>query len=198
MTKASIAPAPGGTSVAIKRRIANGEPYLRGNGIDVGGGHDGIAQFALLLGFDSCRNWDFPDGDAQYLAGVPDSHYDFLYSSHCLEHMVDPRIALVNWVRVVRPGGYIVVSIPDEEMYEHLQWPSKYNSDHKWSFTIYRAVPRLPKSLNVFDLLMLVWAEVEIVKLERIEAGYRYDLGDMDQTALGTAECSIEFVLRKI
>lgn len=188
----------GGTSLAVRRRVALAQPYFRGNGIDVGGGHDSIDRYAALLGFDSCKNWDLPDGDAQYLASVADGTYDFLHSSHCLEHMVDPRIAFRNWVRVVRAGGYIVVTVPDEEMYEHLHWPSRYNHDHKWSFTLFRATPRLPKSLNVFDLVIDVWQQVEIIKLERIEAGYRYDLGDADQTATASAECAIEIVLRKL
>ncbi len=187
----------GGNSLAVRRRLAHGEAWFKGNGIDVGGGHDSLDQYALVFGFTSCRNWDMPDGDAQYLAGVPDGSYDFLHSSHCLEHMVDPMIALSNWVRVVRPGGYVVLAIPDEEMYEHLHWPSRYNTDHKWSFTIYNGVPRLPKSINVFDLLVTVSKDVDIIKIERIEAGYRHDLGDIDQTATGTAECAIDIVLRK-
>ena len=187
----------GGTSLAVKRRIAMSQPYFSGNGIDVGGGHDALAQYAALLGFDSCRNWDLPDGDAQYLASVPDETYDFLHSSHCLEHMVDPAVALSNWVRVVKGGGHLVITIPDEELYEHLQWPSRYNHDHKWSFTIYRGVPLLPKSINVFDLLTPLWNSVEVIKVERIEAGFRYDLGDADQTATATAECAIEINLRK-
>ena len=190
--------APGGATLAVRRRVAQGQSYFRGHGIDIGGGHDCIDRYAALLGFATCRNWDRPDGDAQYLAGVADESYDFLHSSHCLEHMVTPAVALGNWVRVVRPGGHIVVTVPDEEMYEHLRWPSNYNSDHKWSFTIYRSQPRLPKSLNVMDLLATVSHSVEIIKVERIEAGYRDDLGDVDQTGTGTAECAIEFVLRKL
>lgn len=187
----------GGTSLAVKRRMATGQPYFVGNGIDVGGGHDSLDQYAAELGFDSCKNWDLPDGDAQYLASVADGTYDFLHSSHCLEHMMDPGIALSHWVRVVRGGGYIVITVPDEELYEHLHWPSRYNRDHKWSFTIYRGTPLLPKSVNVFDLLIPFWQSVEIIKVERIEAGFRYDLGDVDQTATATAECAIEIVLRK-
>jgi hypothetical protein len=112
--------------------------------------------------------------------------------------MEDPKVALRNWVRVVRPGGYIVITVPDEELYEHLHWPSRYNGDHKWSFTIYRSTPRLPKSLNVIDMVLLVSQDTEIIKIERIEDGYRADLGDEDQTAIATAECAIEIVLRKL
>ena len=189
----------GGTSRSMKRRILEAQPYFTGKGLDVGGGGDPLARYAALLGFESCRNWDLPDGDAQYLASVPDETYDFLYSSHSLEHMVDPAIALASWIRVVCGGGHLVIVIPDEELYEHLHWPSRFNSDHKWSFSIYRGAPLLPKSVNVFDLLMPLWESVEIIKIERIEAGFRYDLGDIDQTALENdpAECSIEIVLRK-
>ncbi|MBK9797347.1 MAG: FkbM family methyltransferase [Holophagaceae bacterium] len=187
----------GGTSLALRRRIATGQPYFTGHGIDVGGGHDGLDRYASLLGFESCKNWDMPDGDAQFLTSVPDGTYDFLHSSHCLEHMVDPAVALANWIRVVRGGGFLVITVPDEELYEHLHWPSRFNQDHKWSFTIYRGAPLLPKSINIFDLLMTVWQSVEIIKVERIEAGFRFDLGDADQTASATAECAIEIVLRK-
>jgi len=187
----------GGTSLAVKRRMAQGQTYFSGKGIDVGGGNDCLDQYAAELGFESCRNWDLADGDAQVLATVPDGAYDFLHSSHCLEHLVDPTLALENWVRVVRAGGYLVITIPDEELYEHLHWPSRYNWDHKWSFTIYRARPRLPKSINVLDLLRRMGERVEIIKVERIEAGFRYDLGEVDQTATATAECVIEIVLRK-
>ena len=59
----------GGTSLAVKRRLATGQPYFAGDGIDVGGGHDCLDQFASELGFNSCKNWDMPDGDAQYQIG---------------------------------------------------------------------------------------------------------------------------------
>lgn len=168
-----------------------------GHGIDVGGGDDPLAWYASLFGFESCRNWDVDDGDAQYLATAEDNSFDFLHSSHCLEHLFDPKVALENWIRVVKPRGYLVVVVPDEELYEHLNWPSRYNSDHKWSFTIYHATQRLEKSLNIIDLAISCARATEIIKIERIEEGYRSDLGDVDQTATATAECAIELVLRK-
>lgn len=188
----------GGASLAVKRRLASRQLIFSGNGVDIEGGHDSISRFADLLGFDTCRNRDLPDGDAQYLTGIEDLSFNFLHSSHCLEHMFEPKEAIENRVRVVKPGGYIIITVPDEEMYEHLHWPSRYNIDHKWSFTIYREMPRLPISINVFDLLKTISSSVEIIKIERIEEGYRHDLGDADQTAMATAECAIEMVLRKI
>jgi SAM-dependent methyltransferase len=51
--------------------------------------------------------------EATDLHGVPDNSYDFLLSSHCLEHVANPLAALREWRRVVRPGGALVLILPD-------------------------------------------------------------------------------------
>ena len=113
--------------------------YFVGDGIDIGAGNDSLGNFRnVFRGMNSVLGWDLANGDANYLYGVQDGAFDFAASSHCLEHMVFPKIAVDNWLRVIRPGGHLVVTIPDEEMYEQDVWPSLYNSDHKWSFTMKR------------------------------------------------------------
>jgi SAM-dependent methyltransferase len=51
--------------------------------------------------------------DATSLTGLADASYDFLLSSHCLEHVADPLRALREWHRVVEPGGHLVLLLPD-------------------------------------------------------------------------------------
>lgn len=51
--------------------------------------------------------------EATALHGVADGAYDFLLSSHCLEHVANPLAALAEWRRVVRPGGQLVLLLPD-------------------------------------------------------------------------------------
>jgi predicted SAM-dependent methyltransferase len=181
-------------SKALRRRGDLNKKYFVGGGIDIGAGPDCISKSGFLA-----YNWDMKDGDAQYLASVKDNTYGFVHSSHCLEHMVDPKIALKNWIRVCKPGGYIVVTIPEEELYEHNMWPSRFNSDHKWSFRIYRGNATLPKSLNVFDMLKLVWKDTEIISVQRVEDNYNFSRpSHIDQTGpVDGPECAIEFVLRK-
>lgn len=47
------------------------------------------------------------------LATVKDETFDYLVAAHVLEHIEDPILALKNWVRVVKPGGHIVIAVPD-------------------------------------------------------------------------------------
>lgn len=191
----------GGTSRSIHRRLADSRfatRYFRGAGIDIGGGEDSLilyAEFFPLMR--SIRLWDLEDGDAQKLAGIPDESYDFAYSSHCLEHLENPTDGLDNWLRVVKPGGHLIVDVPDEDLYEQGQFPSTFNSDHKWTFTIAKMQSWSPKSINVMDLLRPLADRVKILKIELLDHGYRRKLPRFDQTLTPAAESSIEFILQK-
>jgi SAM-dependent methyltransferase len=52
-------------------------------------------------------------GEASSLAGIPDASYDVVLSSHCLEHSANALAALAEWTRVLKPGGTLVVVVPD-------------------------------------------------------------------------------------
>lgn len=191
-----------GTSKALMRRVHDqrfATRYFVGSGIDIGCGSDPIAQyheqFPLIT---SVKSWDLPDGDAQYLATVPDASLDFAHSSHSLEHMVDPRIALMNWLRVLKPGGHLIVMVPDEDLYEQGKFPSTYNDDHKWTFTIHKSTSWSSRSINLMQLLSEFSLQAQTLKLELLDATYRYQLNRFDQTLTPVAECGIEFVMRKL
>ena len=125
------------------------------------------------------------------------SHYDFVHSSHCLEHMVNPVAALGNWIRICRPGGHLVITVPDEDLYEQGVFPSTFNPDHKWTMTMGKEAGWSPSSVNVFALLGRFIGEVEIIKVELLDAGYVYGLARQDQTLGPIAEAAIEIVLRR-
>jgi SAM-dependent methyltransferase len=188
------------TSKSAMRRWREGafqSRYFVGRGIDIGAGDDSLGQFVgVFPKMEHVRPWDIGDGDAQYMAGVADESLDFVHSSHCLEHMRNPREALWHWLRILRPGGYLIVTVPDEDLYEGGHWPSRYNSDHKWCFTINRFQPRHEQSINVIDLVREFGGDIECESVRLIRDGYRDELGDCDQT-LGAAECAIEWVWRK-
>jgi len=46
---------------------------------------------------------------------LPDESQDFVVSSHVLEHFPDPVKALLEWDRLLKPGGIIFAIIPHNE-----------------------------------------------------------------------------------
>jgi SAM-dependent methyltransferase len=202
-------------SKAVVRRLYHPSyvtKYFVGNGIDIGSGTDALGnsdglgqyrqQFPLML---SCRGWDIEDGDAQYLASIADESFDFVHSSHCLEHMHDPFVALSNWFRILKPYGHLVVTVPDEDLYEqgarveNGRFYSDYNGDHKCTLTIYKPPSSSwsPQSINVIDLMASLGSRAKPIKVELLDNTYQYDMIRHDQTG-GIAECAIEFVVRKV
>jgi SAM-dependent methyltransferase len=60
--------------------------------------------------------------DAASLPSDLDGHYDLVFSSHMLEHTANPLRALYAWHRVLRPGGSLVLVIPDKHWtFDHLR-----------------------------------------------------------------------------
>lgn len=172
--------------------------YFVGNGIDIGAGEDPLETYRELFpAMKSCRAWEWHHGDGQLLTGVADASMDFVHSSHSLEHMGDPREALANWIRVLTPGGHLVVVVPDEDLYEQGVFPSTFNPDHKCTFTIAKRDSWSPRSLNVLELAGAFSHQLQVVKIELLDATFLYDVGRSDQTMTAIGECGIELILRK-
>lgn len=188
-------------SKAATRRAADRaftDLFFVGDGIDIGAGPDGLSsQHALFPRMRTVRLWDIPDGDAMLMQGVPDESFDFVHSSHCLEHLHNPETALGHWLRIVKPGGYVVVTIPDEDLYEQGVWPSTFNSDHKQTFTPFKVRSWSPRSVSVLPMLCAMRPPVQVIKVEQLVAKYDWEGERRDLTWLTDAECAIELVLRK-
>lgn len=188
-------------SKSIPRRLADvnfTRRYFVGSGLDIGGKPDPLGLYReLFCLMDSVRTWDLEDGDAQFLNGLADASIDFVHSSHCLEHLYDPSQGLKNWFRVVRPGGHLIFTVPDEDLYEQGTFPSTFNRDHKWTFTIWKARSWSAKSLNLLNLLSTLGEQMEIVKIELLHSAYRLGLPRYDQTLTPVGESGIEIVIRK-
>ena len=134
-----------------------------GKGLDIGCGPDPVRPDA--------RPFDLLDGDANDITRFIHEDFDYVYSSHCLEHMRDPRTALADWWTLVRPGGFLILVVPDEDLYEQGVFPSRFNGDHKATFTISKAQSWSPVSLNVLDLATSL-PDGELVTLKLQDQGY--------------------------
>lgn len=189
------------TSKAMRRRFKEhddgGFPWrniFKGRMLDVGCGPD-------KLPFESCIGFDQKDGDANKLSEYFEPHgFDVIHGSHVLEHMHNPLHAVLDWLTLLKPGGYLIQTVPDVGAYERFEYPSKYNPDHKSSWSqIYRG-SAFPIHVHIPTFLAML-SRVASTELSRyVEVNYNWKLGrEIDQTLKESDGVEIwnEFVLRK-
>lgn len=176
---------PKETAKAKSRREAAGffETYCQGQGIDIGWGGDLVAP--------NCRPWDFEDGDAELMEGVPDGTYDFVYSSHNLEHMYNVDRSVQNWWRILKPGGHLIIFVPHRDLFEKRQRLPSDVADHKHFFLPENDDP--PDTIGMRPLLERLLPDGEIVALEVCSAGNSVERKEVDPYG----EYSIEAIVRK-
>ncbi len=175
------------TAKAKPRRIREGfyDKYCNGDGLDIGYGGDILSP--------NCRGWDIEDGDAQLLKGITDELFDFVYSGHTLEHMVDAEIALKYWWRVVKRGGYLIIYIPQRDLFERRKTlPSQWNEDHKHFFLLDNDEP--PDTIGIIPLIQQSLRDHNIMYAKVCNDGY--SIPSPDEHSVG--EYSIEVVLEKL
>ena len=167
-----------------RRRTTLGyfDRYIKGNGIDIGCGPTPFHPTAI--GFDRMID---PTHNAEGPLPYGDGCFDYVHSSHCIEHMVDPSKALGEWWRVLKPFGHMLILAPDFGLYEQRQWLSKYNGDHKSVW-------------NLFKLLRILGGlpGIEIISASRNDTGYSYEEKKYDRTLLDGSIADIEVVAQKV
>lgn len=119
-------------------------PLFRNNdALEVGGPSPIFSDAGVLPVYSVCRSvdgcnfssqtiWEGNIGDRIYRAGgretgiryigeageVPaltaGKRYDAVISSNCLEHVANPVKALSGWTEVLKPGGYLLLAVPDK------------------------------------------------------------------------------------
>ncbi|MFA6079439.1 MAG: methyltransferase domain-containing protein [Candidatus Omnitrophota bacterium] len=107
---------------ALKKRwleYMNGPArYCRGKGIEIGSGGRHTVKGSLLVDivddFSSPKSYKVDySHDAHSLPDIKESSLDYVCSSNVLEHMTDPIKAVIEWLRVLKPGGILWMKIPD-------------------------------------------------------------------------------------
>jgi len=60
----------------------------------------------------------------------PIDHFDYVSACHVLEHIPNPKLTLVEWARVLKPAGCLLIVVPNAEKslrqgvsyWEHVSW----------------------------------------------------------------------------
>jgi predicted SAM-dependent methyltransferase len=112
--------------------------YCVGNGVDLGFGGEAITPSAVRIDYPRpySRGLGQPvqlGGDCRRLEWFRDECLDYVYSSHLLEDFEDTEGALKEWLRVLKPGGYLVLFCPDEQVFRrHCEATGqRYNEHHQ-------------------------------------------------------------------
>ena len=59
-------------------------------------------------------------GEGSDLSNVETHSYDFVLSCHSLEHVANPLKALREWKRILKPGGFLILAVPNKEsIFDH-------------------------------------------------------------------------------
>lgn len=175
------------TEKAHKRRLSESfySKYCTGQGLDIGfaGAVDGAQPIWNAIGVDK----DYPGYDGNILPFTNESQ-DFVYSSHCLEHIDTWQQAISEWYRVIKLGGYLIITVPHKFLYEKkASIPSNWNGDHRRFYT--------PASLMSEIEASLAPNSYRVEYLKDCAEGFDYSIGPELHSG---GEYQIELILKKI
>lgn len=103
--------------------------FCKGRGVDVGAGKwplPGAVVVERGPGYEHSSVVNLPEA-------FGDGRWDYIFSSHCLEHLENPVAALEHWKTRLRRGGVVFLYLPHPDMaywrpqncrkHLHLFWP---------------------------------------------------------------------------
>jgi SAM-dependent methyltransferase len=94
---------------------------------------------------------DYPADEGKALS-FPDESQDAVLSSYTLQHIVDYRGAIADWFRLLRVGGFLVINVPHQFLYERkLSLPSRFDASHKRFYTAASLLMEIEEALDPHD-----------------------------------------------
>jgi ADP-heptose:LPS heptosyltransferase/predicted SAM-dependent methyltransferase len=146
--------------------------WTRGKGLEMGSGIQKL--YPHFIGVDNKKDEQLfghpiaPDlkvDTAERIDFIASGSMDFVFSSHMLEHIEPERVTgcLKEWMRLIRPKGYLVLYLPDEDEYPKVGKEGA-NPDHKWDVNYERVVQYMRAS---------TW---DLVEFQKRNEGREYSL----------------------
>lgn len=101
------------------------QQVCEGRGVDVG-------CMKIEWAFPGARPIDISFNDGYHALNLPEQNIDYIFSSHCLEH-IDNWVDVMNyWYNTLRVGGVLFLYLPD---YSQEYWRPWNNRKHKHIFS---------------------------------------------------------------
>ena len=132
-------------------------PYMRGRVLDIGCGP--YKCFPHFIGIDNGHHWGTHGADVKVEDGgkldlFATCSCDAVFSSHLLEHFDYDKVpnVLHEWMRVIKPGGHLMLYLPAEGDYPSVGHPHA-NADHRWNVSYDKLVAAMEKVPASWDLV---------------------------------------------
>jgi SAM-dependent methyltransferase len=118
-----------------------------------------------------------------------DHSQDTVHSSHCLEHIPNPHAVLAEWFRVLRIGGFLVLTVPHQQLYERKPVPTSRwgGNEHLRFYTVASLTKEIEDALPV--------GEFRFRLVRDNDAGFDYN---QPSTEYPTGCYEIELVIERI
>lgn len=93
--------------------------FCKGKGIEIGSCGTHLVKGSLLVDivddFSSEKVYKVDYiADAHALPEINDASFDYVCASHVLEHLTNPIKAIIEWSRILKPGGVLWLKVPDK------------------------------------------------------------------------------------
>lgn len=113
--------------------------YAQGKGLDIGCGTQKC--WPEMIGVDSLKDYGGQRPPAvdivsngEKLDVFADKTFDYIFSSHFLEHVTDYQACLKEWWRTLKVGAHLILYLPHAEYYPKIGQEGS-NPDHKHDYT---------------------------------------------------------------
>ena len=133
----------------IRNRI---KEWTFGKGLDVGCGLDKISPEAIGIDIAPLPGVNYTL-DARDLFIFDDNQFDYIFSAHVLEDLENPEDTLREWLRVLKPGGYLILYLPHKDYYPNIGKEGA-NPAHKHDF-LPNDILQILKRICFFDVHVL-------------------------------------------
>jgi hypothetical protein len=192
------------TKAAFLRRSNNRlfTSVFKGEGLHIGPGSDPLLKhhYPLCSNITLCNIAEPNINNDNIKNTLNNKKFDFVYATSLAVYEDEPFDVINHWLQFVQSRGHLVLTVPDEDLYEQGNFPSIFNNTHKKTFSIYKKESWSGRHYNFLDLIQKL-NNVSCRKIELIDSNYDYSLlgKGVDQTYSFTdgVEACIEVVLKK-
>jgi SAM-dependent methyltransferase len=175
---------------------------FKGNGLHISPGNDPLKK----IHYPMCSNIETVDiseariGGDKLTENLKEKTFDFVYATNITVYEEDPVDVINHWLKFVKSKGHLIITAPDEDLYEQGNFPSVFNNTHKKTFSIYKESSWSGKHYNFLDIIQKINTAC-CRKIELIDSNYDYSLigKGVDQTInfQDGVEACIEVILKK-